>query len=50
VVMLVNPALMNQLSSSLWIFAIALGATLVVLLAHRQILPKFGIHIGSKVS
>ena len=50
IVMLVNPALMNNLGSSLLIFAIALGATVVVLVAHRWLLPRLGVHIGSEVS
>jgi hypothetical protein len=49
-VMLINPALMNSLSSSLIIFGAALLATLLVLLIHRSILPKFGILIGSEMS
>jgi thiol-disulfide isomerase/thioredoxin len=48
IVMLVNPALMNNLVSSVVIFGIALLATLLVLFFHRVILPKFGIFIGSE--
>lgn len=47
-VMLVNPALMNNLSSSLVIFGGALCAMVFILLIHRIILPKFGIRIGSE--
>jgi glutaredoxin len=47
VVMLVNPALMNNLSSSLIIFGLAALATGLVLLVHRVILPRFGITIGT---
>jgi thiol-disulfide isomerase/thioredoxin len=47
-VMIINPALMNSLSSSLLIFGAALGAALLILLVHRVILPKFGILIGSE--
>jgi thiol-disulfide isomerase/thioredoxin len=47
-VMLVNPALMNNLLNSLLIFAIALGVTLAVLLVHRRILPAFGVWIGTE--
>lgn len=47
IVLLVKPALMNELKSSLIIFAIALAATLLVLLIHRIILPRFGIRIGT---
>jgi cytochrome c biogenesis protein CcdA len=48
VVMLFNPALMNNLSSSLIIFAIAFALTVLILLLHRRILPAFGIWIGSE--
>ena len=50
IVMLVNPALMNNLGSSLLIFAIALGATLIVLFVHRWLLPRLGVHIGTEGS
>ncbi len=46
--MLINPSLMNSLSSSLIVFGGAFGATLVILLIHRTILPKFGIRIGTE--
>lgn len=47
-VMLVNPALMNNLGNSLLIFAIAFAAAGLVLLLHRRILPSFGIWIGTE--
>jgi glutaredoxin len=47
-VMLIDPNLMNNLSGSLIVFGIAFGVTLLILLVHRVILPKFGIHIGSE--
>jgi hypothetical protein len=47
-VMLINPNLMNSLSNSLIIFGLALGATALVLLLHRVVLPKFGIRVGSE--
>ncbi|NMB90086.1 MAG: hypothetical protein GYA17_17140 [Chloroflexi bacterium] len=47
-VMLVNPALMNQLNSSLIIFGLAFLATLLVLLVHRVLLPRLGIRLGSE--
>ncbi len=49
-VILINPALMNNLSESLVIFAIAFGAAILILVVHRFILPKFGIHIGTEES
>lgn len=48
VIMLVKPSLMNELGQSLIIFGIAFGATLLILLLHRLILPRFGIQIGSE--
>lgn len=48
VVMLVKPSLMSDLGQSLIVFAVAFGATLLVLLLHRSILPAFGIWIGSE--
>ncbi|MEJ5201147.1 MAG: thioredoxin family protein [Anaerolineales bacterium] len=50
IVMLVNPSIMNNVSSSLVVFAIALGSTSLVLLLHRAILPRFGIRIGSELT
>jgi len=47
-VMLFNPNLMNNLSSSLLIFGAALVGVLLVLLVHRAILPSFGIWIGTE--
>lgn len=47
-IMLFKPELINKLSSSLIVFGIAGGATLIVLFLHRVVLPKLGIHIGSE--
>ena len=47
-VMLINPSLMNDLGMAVLIFAAAFGATLLVLLVHRVILPQFGIYIGTE--
>ncbi len=48
-VMLINPDLMDKLSSSLLIFGIAFAAAVVVLFVHRKVLPRFGIYIGSEI-
>lgn len=48
VVMLVDPTLMNRLDTALAIFALAFGAMLLVLLVHRVVLPRLGIHVGSE--
>ena len=47
IIMLVNPALLNELSSSLLIFGFAFLTTLVIWLIHRYLFPKLGIYIGS---
>jgi len=46
VVMLVDPTLMNNIGRSLWVFGIAFGVTVLVLLVHRVILPKFSRQAG----
>lgn len=47
-VMIVDPALMSDIGTALLIFGVALAATLLLLLLHRVVLPRFGIHIGSE--
>jgi len=47
-VMLIEPSLMNDLGKSLIVFGIAFAVTLLILLIHRVILPKFGVRIGSE--
>ena len=47
-VMLVKPTLMNSLASTSIVFGMALGATLLVILVHRFILPHYGIVIGTE--
>ena len=49
-VILINPALMNDLGASLVIFAIAFGAAILILIVHRFVLPRLGIHIGTEES
>lgn len=49
-VMLINPNVMNQLSSSMIVFGAAFAGTLFILLLHRVILPAFGIYIGSELN
>jgi thiol-disulfide isomerase/thioredoxin len=48
VVMLVSPEIMNRVSTSLLVFGIAFAASMLVLLVHRVILPRFGVWIGSE--
>jgi hypothetical protein len=48
VVMLVDPTLMNNIGSSLWVFGAAFGLTALVLFLHRVVLPKFNIRLGSE--
>jgi glutaredoxin len=47
-VLLFNPDLMNSFVSSLVVFAGAFGATGLVLLLHRVVLPRLGIVIGTE--
>jgi cytochrome c biogenesis protein CcdA/glutaredoxin len=48
VVMVVNPELMNNVSSSLLVFLFALALTLVISIVHRRLLPALGIQIGDE--
>mgnify|MGYP001004542039 CR=1 FL=1 len=50
VVMLVKPSLMSDVGTSLTIFAVAFGLTLLILLLHRVILPRYGIVIGTEAT
>jgi thiol-disulfide isomerase/thioredoxin len=50
IVMLVKPELMSDVGKSLIVFGIAFAITLLILLVHRVILPKKGIHIGTENS
>jgi cytochrome c biogenesis protein CcdA/glutaredoxin len=47
IVMAIDPALMNNLSTSLVVFAIALALTWFIYIVHQKILPGMGIYIGS---
>jgi thiol-disulfide isomerase/thioredoxin len=49
VVMLIDPALMSSLSTSLWVFVAAFAATIVVVLVHRAMLPRLGVYIGTGI-
>ena len=49
IVMLVNPAWMNNVGTSLLVFLAAIALTLLVSLVHRKILPSLGILIGSEL-
>jgi thiol-disulfide isomerase/thioredoxin len=46
--MLINPRIMNSVSSSLFVFGGAILATLLVLLVHRRILPAYGVQFGTE--
>jgi len=48
IVMLVNPAVMSDIGKSLIVFVIAFGVTLLILLVHRVIFPRLGLHIGTE--
>jgi len=47
-VMLIDPGIMNSLENSLAIFGIAFTAMVFIVIIHRWLLPKFGIHIGTE--
>jgi len=48
-VMLVDPSLMDTISSSLLIFGVAFLSTAVILLVHRKVLPHYGIYLGTEM-
>jgi hypothetical protein len=48
-VMLVNPEWMDTPSTALWVFAAAFGLTGAVLLAHRMLLPRLGVYVGTEL-
>lgn len=47
-VLLVDPELMNDIGGSLLVFGVALLTTLVILVIHRKVLPRYGIRIGTE--
>ena len=47
-VVLVDPDLMSGVASSLLVVGSALGATVLVLLVHRVVLPRLGVRVGSE--
>jgi thiol-disulfide isomerase/thioredoxin len=49
-VMLINPELLESLSSSIYIFIAAFGGAVLILLLHRRLLPAMGIYIGTEIS
>jgi cytochrome c biogenesis protein CcdA/thiol-disulfide isomerase/thioredoxin len=49
-VMLIDPTLMNELGTSLLIFAGALVGALLVLAIHRHVLPQLGVYIGTELT
>jgi thiol-disulfide isomerase/thioredoxin len=48
-IMLINPDLLESLSSSLYIFTGAFLGAVLILLLHRRLLPAMGIYIGSEI-
>ena len=46
-VMIINPAIMNNLNTSLLVFLSALLLTWLVYIFHQKILPKQGLYIGT---
>ncbi len=49
-VMLINPAVMNNLAGTLFVFLIATLITVFIFLITDKLLPKYGIYIGHKES
>lgn len=47
-VLVVDPEVMNDLGGSLLVFGAALLATWTILIIHRRVLPRYGIHIGTE--
>ncbi len=47
-VLLIRPELMDSVTSSALVFGTALGASLLVMLVHRWLLPRWGIFIGTE--
>jgi len=47
-VMLLNPSLMSSLTATMWVFLAAFGASLLILLVHRKLLPAMGVYIGTE--
>lgn len=48
ITLLIDPAIMNNIASSLLVFGAALSAALVILVLHRHILPRYGVYIGTE--
>ena len=48
-VMLIDPSLMSRLSTSLVVFVTAFAAAGLVLLAHRVIMPRMGLYVGTEI-
>lgn len=47
-VILIDPSLMSSLTAAMWVFLAAFGASLLILLLHRRVLPAMGIVIGNE--
>ena len=46
-VLLINPALLNDLGTTLLVFVLALCAAGLILLVHQLILPNLGVKVGT---
>jgi thiol-disulfide isomerase/thioredoxin len=46
-VMVIDPAVMNNINSSLLVFLLALLIVWFVYMLHQKLLPKFGVYIGT---
>ncbi len=48
--LLIEPELMNSLVGSIGVFAAALLASILILLVHRKLLPRWGLAVGNEAS
>lgn len=47
-VLVLAPELMHDVGGAFGVFAFAAGITVVLIVLHRHVLPKFGIHLGDE--
>lgn len=48
IVMLTEPGLMSDVGMTLLVFGAAIAASLVTVIVHRKVLPRYGIYIGTE--
>lgn len=50
ITLLIDPGIMNDIGSSVLVFGLALLAAVALLVIHRQILPRWGVYIGTEIT